>query len=246
MALTDREILKDHLIDKYRAMVADRYDFDKIKETLPPGLDEAITHDLRHYFLNYLYPPAAERRALDEAFTHLENYVTQPVKVWGILGNLAGAIFRFGGMLIDALKAGLVSLETHVAAKHFEEELLKGALKKKYTVPLTEEQFMECVVSIERRKIERFIDDLGKLFTAMSNTKLLGKTLEILNDVVKKMESKPRIYTKQEVDGIKLGISVLSNGYELFKDYPDSVKKQVVNYVVERERAFTASVYADV
>ncbi len=233
------------MIDKYRAMVAERYNYEIVKDTLPPGIDESVTNDLRHYFLTYLYPPAAERKALDEAFQHLENYVGHPAKVWGILGNLAGAIFRFGGMLIDALKAGLVSLETHVAAKKFEDELYKAAMKFGYTAPLTDEQFHNCMVHIERRKIERFIEDLGKLFTAMSNTKLLGKTLEILDDVVKKMESKPRIYTKEEVDGIKLGISVLSNGYELFKQYPDPVKKMVVAYIVQREREFTASVYAE-
>lgn len=233
------------MIDKYRLMVADRYDHEKIKDTLPEGISKDVTDDLREYFLNYLYPPAQQRHELDAAFQHLENYVTQPAKVWGILGNIAGAIFRFGSMLIDALKAGLVSLETHLAAKKFEDELYKAAKRKGYKVPLTDDQFMECIVSIERRQIERFIEDLGKLFTSMSNTKLLGKTLEIMGDVVKKMESKPRVYTKEEVDGIKLGISTLQHGYDLFKNYPDPLKKKVVAYIIQHEREFTASIYAD-
>lgn len=243
-AVNEQE-LKDHLVDRYRELVSQRYDYQIIKDDLPDGVDEEIVNALRHYFLTYLYPPASQRKELDEAFSHLENYVTNPAKVWGILGNLAGAIFRFGSLLIDALKAGLVSLDTHVAAKKFEDNMFKAALKDGFSVPLTDEEFKTCITDINRRSIERFIDDIGKLFLSMSNSKLLKKTLDILADVVKNMERKPKIYTKEEVEGIKLGISILREGYELFEPFPEELKKTIVSFIVEKERAFTAELYAE-
>lgn len=244
MSNTEQE-LKDHLIDTYRNMVADRYDYDKIKDTLPEGIDHEVADSLRFYFLTYLYPPAKDRHDLDEAFEHLENYVKNPAKVWGILGNIAGAIFRFGNMLIDALKAGLVSLDTQVAAKEFENNLYEAAMDHGFTVPLNDTQFRTCIRSIPRKKIDRFIDDLGKLFHAMSNTRLLGKTVEIMRDVVKKMEKRPRLYTKEEIQGIELGISILNEGYELFKKYDSKTKQTIVAYIIQRERAFTAEIYGE-
>lgn len=237
--------LKDHLIDKYRQLVSDRYDYNLIKDKLPDEVGQEEVEALRYYFLHYLYPEPAARKELDEAFSYLEGYVSHPTKVWGILGNIAGAVFRFGSMLIDALKAGLVSLDAHVAAKRFEEDLYKAALRGEYSIPLTDEQFMACMRSIERRRVERFIDDVGKLFTSMSNTKLLGKTIEIMHDVVAKMERRKRIYTPEEVAGIKLGLNILEKGYELFKDFPENTKKAVVAFIVESEHNFTAELYQD-
>lgn len=239
------EELKDHLVDRYRELVSQRYTYDLIKKDLPEGVDEEIVNALRHYFLTYLYPPAEQRKELDEAFSHLANYVNQPAKVWGLLGNLAGAIFRFGTLLIDALKAGLVSLDTHVAAQKFEDNMYKAALKEGFEVPLTDEEFKVCITDIDRRSIERFIDDIGKLFSSMSNSKLLKKTLEIMGDVVKNMERKSRVYTKEEVEGIKLGISILQEGYDLFLPFPEELKKTIVAFIVEKERAFTAELYAE-
>lgn len=237
--------LKDHLIDKYRQLVADRYDYNLIKDSLPNHVGKEEVEALRYYFLHYLYPEPDARKELDEAFSYLEGYVTQPKKVWGILGNIAGAIFRFGSMLIDALKAGLVSLDAHVAAKRFEEDLYMAALRGGYDIPLSDEQFRDCMRNIDRRRVERFIDDVGKLFTSMSNTKLLGKTIEIMNDVVAKMESRKRIYTTEEVEGIKLGITILEKGYELFKDFPETTKKAVVAFIVEKEHRFTEELYQE-
>lgn len=246
MAISVKEQeLKDHLVDRYRELVSQRYTYELIKDDLPDEVDEEIVNALRHYFLTYLYPPAEQRKELDEAFSHLANYVNQPAKVWGILGNLAGAIFRFGALLIDALKAGLVSLDTHVAAQKFEGNMYKAALKEGFTVPLTEEEFKTCITDIDRRSIERFIDDIGKLFTSMSNSKLLKKTLDIMADVVKNMERKPKLYTKEEVEGIKLGISILQEGYDLFEPFPEKLKKTIVAFIIEKERAFTAELYAE-
>ena len=237
--------LKDHLIDKYRQLVAERYDYELIKDDLPDNVGQQEVEDLRYYFLHYLYPEPHERRELDEAFSYLENYVTQPSKVWGILGNLAGAVFRFGSMLIDALKAGLVSLDAHISAKRFEEDLYLAAMRHDFAIPLTDAQFKECMRSIERRRVERFIDDIGKLFTSMSNTRLLAKTIDIMHDVVAKMERRKRIYTADEVAGIKLGINILQKGYELFKDYPEQTKKAVVAFIVAQEHQFTEELYKD-
>ncbi|CAN5225708.1 hypothetical protein BH09BAC1_BH09BAC1_05790 [soil metagenome] len=237
--------LEDHLIDKYRQIIADRYDYSKLTEfkPLPEGITRETVEEIRDYFLNSIYPEPAKRHELDEAFAQLQSYVHQPAKVWGILGNLTGAIFRFGSMLPAALKTGIISMEAFSAAKNFEQTMKKAALASEYTLPLTDEQFIHCLSTLPRAKLDSFALDVGRLFRSMANTKLLSKTIEIMKDVVKKMESKPQVYTKDEIAGINMGLDIMQKGLELFSKYPEKTKDKMVEYIVERERLFIDEVY---
>ncbi len=57
--------MKNHLIDMYRAEIADRYDYKKLKKSgMPPSLGSKNVEALREYFLRHLYPASAERDKL--------------------------------------------------------------------------------------------------------------------------------------------------------------------------------------
>lgn len=237
--------LEDHLIEKYRQIIADRYDYAKLTEfkPLPDGITKQTVEQIRDYFLNSIYPEPEKRHELDVAFGYLQSYVHQPAKVWGILGNLTGAIFRFGTMLPAALKTGIVSMEAFSAAKSFEGTMSRAAREAGYSVPLTDNEFMQCLSTLPRHRLDSFAQDVGRLFRSMANTALLSKTVEIMKDVIIKMESKPKLYSKDEIAGIKMGLNIMQKGLELFSKYPEDVKDKMVDYIVEREKLFIDEIY---
>lgn len=237
--------LEDHLIDKYRQIIADRYDYAKLTayKPLPDGITEEMVNEIKGFFLESIYPEPTRRHELDEAFAQLQSYTHQPAKVWGILGNLTAAIFKFGTMLPAALKTGIVSLEAFTAAKSFEHTMARAAKDAGYGVPLTDEEFIACLGKLPRHQLDSFALDVGRLFRSMADTRLLSKTVEIMHDVIKKMESKTKLYTKDEIDGIKMGLDIMQKGLDLFSQYSDKTKDKMVEYIVEREKLFIDEIY---
>ena len=242
--ITETE-LKHHLIIKYRELISKRYEFENISKhpDVPDDITPEIVAALKNYFLVNVYPEPELRDKLDAAFHELENYVHQPAKVWGLLGNLAGAIFRFGRQFPAALRAGLVSLEAHTSAKRFESDLLKCAIDSGYQVPMTDQQFLECIKAIPYHHMDRFIHELGNLFNSFTNTSLMEKTILIMHDVLKQMKKKNHLYGPNEVQAIVLGIDILQKGHDLFQNYDEQLKKDMVKFIISNERYFVKQVY---
>ncbi|HWB63274.1 MAG TPA: hypothetical protein VG603_07190 [Chitinophagales bacterium] len=237
--------MKRHLINKYRGLVAARYDYKAIKNhpDMPEGITPEIVDSLKGYFLGSLYPEPETREKLDAAFAELENYVLHPAKVWDILGNLTSAIFKFGLQFPSALRAGLISLEAYTSAKHFENTLLAAALKGGYKIPVSDEEFYECLTHIPKPELEKFIEELSHLFRSFTNTELLGKTIGIMEDVLARMKSKPDLYGENEVEAIELGLDIMRKGHALFVEYDDEMKEFILQFIANNERNFIESLY---
>ena len=239
------KLMKSHLINKYRTVVASRYDYQTIKKNkkIPKGITPVMVDSLWDYFLNNLYPEAVQREKLDAAFSELENFMMHPSKVWDLLGNITSAVFRFGFQFPAAVKAGIVSMEAYTSAKHFENTLTHAATDKGFSVPVTDEQFYECLVAIPKEELEKFISELEHLFASFTNTDLLAKTISIMQDVVRKMEDKGSMYSANEVEAIQLGLDIMQKGYDLFIDYDDEMKEALLLFVTNNEKAFLNSLY---
>jgi len=237
--------LSSHLIEKYRESIALRYSYAHLSSqfVLSSQLTEDVVEMLRNYFLESLYPNAEERRKVDDAFESLRSFVAHPAKTWALLGNMAGAIFRFGTQFPQALKAGIVSLESYLDAKRFENDLLEAATHLQFTMPLTKEQFEKCIAEIPRKEIEAFTNHILSLFKSMANSKLLKKTIAIMEDVLVKMKKNPQLYTEEDALGIEFGIKLLKNGYALFKDFPESLKTEIITAIRENEKWYLDKVY---
>ncbi|MFN8277814.1 MAG: hypothetical protein U0T84_10035 [Chitinophagales bacterium] len=235
--------LRDRLIELYRESIAERYEWKAIKDDarLPKALDQRQADDLRRFFLDNLYAAPAQRARLDAAFSQLESYVRQPQKIWGILGNLAGALLQFGMHFPAALKAGMATLETHAAARKLEGALLDAAQKKKLTAEMTKEEFTGCLATLDQAVTERFIADLSQLFMVISDAVMLDKTLHILNNVLDRMKSKPDMYGTEDTSAIQLGIDVLTQGKELLAPFDFETKKGLIAFIQYHELAFLAS-----
>lgn len=234
-----------HIINKFREMVDKRYDYDavKLRFELPPTIDDTVIKDIKNYFLNTIYPEATQRKALEEAFKGLANYIRQPKKIWGLFGNIASAVFKFGRHFMTALKAGFSALDSFVGAKNFEAHMVEVANKNGIVPPMSDEDFADCLYQLDKEEVEKFISDIKSLFEAMINTELLHKTLEILDTVIITMKNKPHVYPKEDIEGILLGRSLLQQGYDLFQKYDEPTKKKIVELIYQNEIWFVNDVF---
>ena len=237
--------LKIHLIEKYRESIAKRYDFEQIKDDpeLPETFTKEVVDELKKYFLENLYSSPDQREKLDEAFERLLGYMTNPSKIWGIIGSLTSGIFRFGLHFPAAIRLGKDTVQTHSAAREFEQLLLEAAEKKKYKIPLTNEQFHECVKAVPRKKVEVFIDELTDLFHVISDIAMLDKTIQILHSVLEQMKVKKNLYDMHDRNAIQLGIDILGKGKKLLEKYDDALKNDIITYVTYAEMKFLNSVH---
>ncbi len=235
--------LKHELINKYRASIAERYNYEAIKNDphFPKSFTKEITDELREFFLQSLYAAPADREKLDAAFAQLETYVAQPSKIWGLLGNLAAAIFEFGFQFPAALRTGMVSLQTHTTAHHFEEMLLQAAVDREFSPPLTQAEFYECLSALDPMMLEKFIGELTELFMNISDAELMQKTIRILKDVLKRMKERKDLYGAKDREAIQLGIDILQAGFQLLSKYDEAIKKEIVEFVTYSETKFIES-----
>lgn len=234
-----------HIIEKFREMVEKRYDFNELKQRfhLPENITEEIVDEIEKYFLTTIYPPAKERQELEEAFKDLAAYVKQPRKIWNLFGDMARAIFKFGRHFMTALKAGMDALDSFVGAKNFEASMSKIANQNGIKPPMSDEDFEDTMYQLERADVEKFISDVRNLFSAMVNTQLLRKTIDILDHVVQTMEKKRHIFPQKEIDGIKLGIALLTKGFDLFSKYDEQTKQDIVDFIYKNELWYVEYVY---
>lgn len=234
-----------HIIEKFREMILKRYEYTDLKNRfeLSDSITEEVVAEVKNYFLTTIYPPAQERKELEEAFRDLAAYVKQPRKIWNLFGDMARAIFKFGRHFMSALKAGMDSLDSFMGAKDFEAAMTEIANKNGMKPPMSDEDYEDAMYQLDRVKIENFIKDVKSLFGAMVNTTLLKKTLDILDHVTHTMESKPHIFPQKEVDGIKLGRSLLERGYNIFSKYDEATKQAIVDFIYKNEMWYIDSVY---
>jgi hypothetical protein len=241
----DAENLKYDLINKYRDLVARRYD-DVIENIDNTGisLSSKVAAEIRDFFLDNVYPESAQRRKLDAAFGELRNFTTNPALIWGLLGSLPVALFQFGAQLPHAIRAGITSLHAYTSAIGFEEAMASAAIENDFKAPLTDEQFFECLRAIPQKNLDAFINEASSLFTVISDTTLLTKTINIMEDVIKRMQSKSNLYTSDQVAAIQLGLDLMEKGFELLEPYSEEVKKDIIAFITENERKFIIEIHS--
>ncbi|XDD47743.1 hypothetical protein AB3N60_06605 [Leptospira sp. WS39.C2] len=195
------------------------------------SISDRTIQELLQFFLEYLYPTYEQRIKLDAAFDALSGFVNHPSKIWGILGNLAMSIFRFGKHFPMALKAGMSALHSYVTAHNFEEELVFALDGQENPKTFLEGNYaMEKLISfVEKSKADVFRKDVGALFSIFSDKELVRKIILIMEDILVKMESKTSLYTENDKNGISLGVSILKEGRKIF----DLLKKEEMVLVLQ-------------
>jgi hypothetical protein len=236
--------LKYHLINKYRDLISNRYDIViKNIDKAPVKLKASVAKEIKDFSLAHVYPEPLQRRKLDAAFAELEKFVSNPSLVWGLLGSLPKAILQFGTHLPSAIRAGLKALEAYTSAISFESYMLQAAIDRGYTAPLTDEQFMDCLKHIPKEKLENFIKEASVLFSVITHTVLLSKTIIIMKDVIKRMESKPNLYNKDQIGAIQIGLDLMEKGYKLLEPYDEETKHAIISFIATTEVNFLSELH---
>lgn len=234
-----------YLIDKFRDMVRKRYDYDRLlaNYTIPKGIDEAMVSTVKDYFLMVLYPSIETRNELEEAFTYLNDYVKHPSKTFKLIGSMSKAIFTFGLQLPRALKAGVLSLEAFLNAKEFEELIKQSIENQGLKAPISDEEYIKSMAQIPEVEARKFLKDIEHLLGFITDTKLLSKTVEVMESVISKMEDNPETFSKAEISGIQLGIEIMNSGYGIFANLNDRTKKEMIAFIMRVEKDFMDKVY---
>jgi hypothetical protein len=232
--------LRHELIDNYRKLVAERYDFNSLQAKFV--LDESVTPELtekvKAYFLNYIYPSNDQREILNRAFENLDKHIKNPVHLLRLLGDAPGIIIKFGWQFPKAIKAGMQTLKSFKSASKFEKDLVKIAKKRKASIPIAMQKFEEIIADLPQDELRNFIEEFEDLLTSLTDSKLLKRTTEILNELVAKMENQHEFYSKEEVSAMKIGIDILENGYQLFDNMSSAEKEEMIALIMKAENYF--------
>ncbi|PJZ68150.1 hypothetical protein CH373_14270 [Leptospira perolatii] len=222
------------LISAYRSALVRRYSKENIQKYPKfSNISSDQSEVLLKYFLELLYPEYEGRKRLDSAFSALAGFVHSPSKVFGLLGSIGSAIFKLGRYLKSAFQAGFAALHSYVTAHRFEglmflraRELLQAGMD--IDDPRV---FNLLLASVPKKDAEVFREDVVRLFGTLSNRDLLRRILELMNAVVSKMKSKPKVYTPEDILGIELGAKILSKGEELFRGMTDEEMKLILEAI---------------
>ncbi|EMF89472.1 hypothetical protein [Leptospira santarosai] len=229
------------LIRAYRSSLVRRYSISNL-ERYPElrVLPRSVIDVLLKYFLELLYPEYQGRLLLDGAFRSLSGFVHSPSKVFGLIGSLGMAAFNFGRHLGAAFKTGFAALNSYLTARHFE-TLLFEFTKEELRLGNDPEDpivFGRIVSRIPKKEADQFRKDILRLFETLSNKELLNKIVLMMKAIVSKMENKSKIYTPEEVEGIRLGLGILQKGQELFRDLSDAEMKLILTSIDRIEADF--------
>lgn len=236
----NKEALVNELINKYRDLVSDRYEYEKLESQFV--LDESVTKELtdkvKTYFLEYIYPTPEQRKILNIAFENLDKHIKNPTHLLKLLGDAPAIIIKFGWQFPKAIKAGFQSLKSFKKASKFENDLVRIAEELKIKLPISYNDFEQIMANLSADELKEFISDFEGLFSSLTDSKLLQKTTEILKQLVKKMEAEKKFYSTEEIEAIKIGIGILENGYHLFDNMSKAEKKEMVSLIMKAENQF--------
>ncbi|MEM6320842.1 MAG: hypothetical protein AAF960_24460 [Bacteroidota bacterium] len=243
--LTRKEV-KQAVIEGYRKVVENRYQYADLKEryALPPYFDEARVHQFRDYFLAYIYPPPAKRETLDEAFDSLDDYIKQPSKLLRILMDSGRLIFKYGRHLPKILSAGLKALRSFRTANRFEQQLVEQAILSKKEPPFDVETVNAFITALPKAELEDFIESSRVLFLTLHDRVLVKKITEIVEFLIAKMRQRPDVYAEAEIQGLEIGRDIIKNGDALFDQLPKERQEQLFKLVVQLERDTLEALFA--
>ncbi len=229
---TEKELMNS-LVDSYREIIEERYQYETLKKKIemPDGVTREVVDSIRNYFLEYIYPNRESRVRLSAGFEPLKTYASNPNKMLKIVGSFSGAILKFGFYLPRAIRAALRSWDAYGNAKALEIELLKSARAMKLSPPVSKDQVSDCLRKIPKAMLLKFSEEVLFLFKLFGNQALLGKTIEILDEIIVLMTKKSEIYPEKDVKAMIMGRSIIKEGSNLLCEYEPELREQIIKAV---------------
>jgi len=229
---TDNIALKHALIEGYRRELRKRYQLENVRRfpVFDPISDEQLIA-LRNFFLEYIYPAAEDRDELDRASDRVMQMFRSPRQLLPLMGTALSTLMRFGTMIRQASSVTLTTLETLKETRKLEDRMLGYAedhdiqpkdAKRKDTIAL-------IVGQLPEEDMLRFRNDVLKLFRSLANIDLLAAGVEIMENALSVMRSKPRVYDGLDIEGFELGRDLLQGSLDLYSQLSDEEAHVIVD-----------------
>ena len=240
----EQEIVKKQIIDGYRKFIFDRYQYDKIAENydIPSSITEDILTELREYYLKHIYPEYSERKALDQAFKSLDNYIQQPQKLISILLDASRLLFKYGRHLPKILGTGLKALKTFNSASKFEQTFVGEAIHQELKGPYTEKKIKVLLRAIPKNEIDDFITTSQALFETLHDRPQVKKIKEIISYIIGVMKKNSHRYSKDQIKGLEMGFALLDEGDHLLQKLHPKDQRKLIYLITEIETDMLATV----
>jgi hypothetical protein len=228
------------IIEFYREEIRQRYQLERLHE-IPEfeAIPDTMLDSLREFFLGSLYPPPKERLQMDEAFDDMTQLLSSPTRLTPLIGAALGSMFRLSFHLPAIINTGLATIDAIKQTRQLETSLMavaetmrpaldavSGAKKspQKYRAAM-----LRLISGVPEDIVRTLIDNVIRLFGALSDIKMLSGMLYLVERCVVVMESRSDVYTEKDRESIKLCLEVLRGGHNLFiqlkpKDFPNILK----------------------
>lgn len=238
-----KQIVLEAVILGYRTLLEERYQYEELqkKYTLPTAFDATRVQQFRTYFLEYVYPHPNKRKALNEAFQDLDNYIKNPEKLLRILIDSGRLIFKYGRHLPKILKAGIKALKSFRTATAFETKLVENAMRFSLQPPYSSATIQYLISTLPQSDIALFIQNNQRLLETLYDRVLVEKIIEIVEYLIAKMKKRPAIYTIAEINALTLGRDLIKEGNLLFHQLTIVEQRQVLDMIVRVERDFISA-----
>ncbi|MCC6695092.1 MAG: hypothetical protein IT365_05630 [Candidatus Hydrogenedentes bacterium] len=218
--LSNDILLKHAVIDGYRGELRGRYTIGNVRRFGHfDGISDEKIEALRDYFLECIYPAAAERDRLDGVFERVGQIVRSPRRMAPLMKVVLLSAWKLGLGISTATALGKHVLETHIETRRLEGKMLEFAQLRNYTPEqlARREYVVRMLANTPEHEMTRFRIEVLKLFESLSNVKLLAAAVEIVETSRKLMETRPDLYETGDVAGLRLGHDVLRRGLALFQ-----------------------------
>ncbi|MFT5884388.1 MAG: hypothetical protein ACI9IP_000843 [Arcticibacterium sp.] len=237
--------LLNEVIIGYRAIIAERYDFDKISQQ--PDFPDSFTREqvdaFKAFFLEYLYPNPTKRDELNEAFEALDGYIKHPSKLFQVLMDSTKLLFKFGRHLPKIFKAGLKALSSFRGANNFENKLIERATDLRQTDPQATLEIKDLIKALEPNEIEEFIQGAQNLFETLYDRELVSKIILLMDGLIGIMKAKGTVYTSEDIKGLQIGRTIIAKGDALFAQLSPENQTKVLEFVIRLEREFLQKIF---
>jgi hypothetical protein len=224
--------LEEAVIEFYREEIRQRYQLDRMRQVKQFGpISDEMLKALRDFFLERMYPPREMRAEFHAAFDDIGHLLRSPTRLGPLLRASLMSMLRLGAHLPAALSAGIAAVDALRETRKLETSMLEAAHRLEIGPEhATERQTMlRIIAGLPEETVRKLINDVLRLFEALSDLKMLSGMLRIMERVMATMEARPQTYTDEDRRSIALGLEVLQGGHDLFmqikpKDFPRLIK----------------------
>jgi len=207
----------------FRQSLEERYDPDTLAR-LPEfrGLNPTVLEDLRQFVLQRLYPPPAERDALDHAFQVVMGMTANPAKtgraalalskILLFRGRYLPFLVQVAGLLITSYEA-LRTIETETA------RMLESSSGKPGEANRSSDRFTMARAAgrVDRTFFDRFIDGVSAIVASFSNLRGWEVALEVAAALEQAFQREPSIWSPDERKAATLARELLEDCVHLIR-----------------------------